>query len=156
MKSTGQVLTNIKHGGHIVEPNATGAQELAAQQEGISIIPLEVTFETPFDYLFPQLATDPDALLSADNSAQVVAHLQSLGVAMIEKALASEATGFQQMGNSTIPPIYTYWGQFVDHDLTANTDRDPLVLSDITNPSLAPMAPAWLHCGRRKSKRLAH
>ena len=155
LKSTGQVLTNIKHGGHIVGPDAPGAQELAAQQEGISIMPLEVTSETPFDYLFPQLATGANALLPADNPAQVVANLKSLSAAMIEKALASETNGSQQTANSTIPPVYTYWGQFVDHDLTANTDRDPLVLSDITNPDLAPvspMSPAWLHCGRRKSK----
>lgn len=26
--------------------------------------------------------------------------------------------------NSQIPPIFTYLGQFIDHDLTANTDRD--------------------------------
>ena len=25
---------------------------------------------------------------------------------------------------STIPAIYTYWGQFIDHDLTAGTDTD--------------------------------
>ncbi|MCB0004808.1 MAG: hypothetical protein KDE04_00080 [Anaerolineales bacterium] len=26
--------------------------------------------------------------------------------------------------NAAIPPIYTYWGQFIDHELTARTDRD--------------------------------
>ncbi len=26
--------------------------------------------------------------------------------------------------NSVIPAVYTYWGQFIDHDLTANTDAD--------------------------------
>src|SRR5215207_5031189 len=28
------------------------------------------------------------------------------------------------MGESTIPAIYTYWGQFIDHDVTAGTDTD--------------------------------
>ena len=42
--------------------------------------------------------------------------------------------------NSTIPSVYTYWGQFVDHDLTANTDRDSAV-SDITRPDLRPVPP---------------
>ena len=27
-------------------------------------------------------------------------------------------------GESTIPAVYTYWGQFIDHDLTAGTDTD--------------------------------
>ena len=42
--------------------------------------------------------------------------------------------------NSPIPPIYTYWGQFIDHDITANTDRDSKV-SDITVADLRPLAP---------------
>lgn len=44
---------------------------------------------------------------------------------------------------STVPPVYTYWGQFMDHDLTANTDRDSTV-SDITKPNLAPLDPAFV------------
>ncbi len=39
-------------------------------------------------------------------------------------------------GNSTIPAVYTYWGQFIDHDMTANTDRDSTT-SDITKTPLA-------------------
>ena len=27
-------------------------------------------------------------------------------------------------GESTIPPVFTYFGQFIDHDITANTDRE--------------------------------
>ena len=42
--------------------------------------------------------------------------------------------------NSTIPAVYTYWGQFLDHDLTANTDRDSET-SDITKPDLKPVLP---------------
>jgi len=34
--------------------------------------------------------------------------------------------------------VFTYWGQFIDHDLTANTDRDSR-LSDITKPNLQPI-----------------
>ena len=32
--------------------------------------------------------------------------------------------------DSKIPPVYTYWAQFIDHELTARTDRDENV-SDI-------------------------
>ncbi len=41
--------------------------------------------------------------------------------------------------NSTIPPVYTYWGQFVDHDVTANTDRNGVV--SIVGDPLTPIEP---------------
>ena len=52
----------------------------------------------------------------------------------------------ESTGNSLIPPIYTYWGQFIDYDLTANTDRDS-TLSDITCDDLAPLTPATVASG---------
>lgn len=39
----------------------------------------------------------------------------------------AEAMSDQQIpdaGNAGVPPAYTYFGQFIDHDLTANTDRE--------------------------------
>ncbi|MEA2188961.1 MAG: hypothetical protein QOK16_3972 [Solirubrobacteraceae bacterium] len=42
--------------------------------------------------------------------------------------------------NSNIPAVYTYWGQFIDHDMTANTDRDSTT-SDITKTPLVPVNP---------------
>ncbi|SEJ83390.1 Animal haem peroxidase [Sphingomonas sp. OV641] len=50
--------------------------------------------------------------------------LDDVAEAMVEAASDPEAQ------NSTIPPIFTYFGQFVDHDITANTDRES-VLSQI-------------------------
>ncbi|MEL6126225.1 MAG: hypothetical protein AAFR57_07515 [Pseudomonadota bacterium] len=41
-------------------------------------------------------------------------------------------------GNSGIPPVFTYLGQFIDHDLTANTDRETdfsSVLGDEITPA---------------------
>jgi hypothetical protein len=76
---------------------------------------------------------DPQSHLPADDPAKVVTDLKALGTAMIDDP--PEALE----GNSIIPPVYTYWGQFIDHDLTANTDRDPKVLSDITKPDLEPI-----------------
>ena len=52
---------------------------------------------------------------------------------MVEQSLADPGD------DSTIPPVYTYWGQFVDHDLTANTDRDSSV--SIVDLPLEPMQP---------------
>lgn len=46
-----------------------------------------------------------------------LAALDALGLAMVEQEPAEN-------DNSQIPPIFTYLGQFIDHDITAGTDRD--------------------------------
>ena len=150
-KRGSQVLTDIRHGTHIATDKSQSAVELAAKREDITLSkdavaaaePEEVLFNTPFDYLFPELATDPAKLLPADNPDAVVAGLKALGDAMVEDSLAPGEGPLQLTGNSTIPPVYTYWGQFIDHDLTANTDRDAEV-SNITKPDLAPLPPAFV------------
>src|SRR5690606_27991995 len=66
--------------------------------------------------------------------------LGKLGAAMIEPAGPPDPAH-----DSTVPAIYTYWGQFIDHDITLHTngeDKPPeagepvrpgdLVLGDIT------------------------
>ena len=159
-----QVLTDVRHGGHITEDKSLPGVELAAKREDITLLkdavagsamvetacaaaePEEILFVTPFDYLFLDLATDPAAHLPADNPgkiAAIVAGLRALGDAMVEDSLAPGEGPLQSTGNSTIPPVYTYWGQFIDHDLTANTDRDAEV-SNITKQDLAPLPPAFV------------
>src|SRR5437016_2692012 len=86
---------------------------------------------TPFGYLLADLAGKPDSHLPGD-PAQVVADLNALGSAMVDTDPGTV--------NSTLPPIYTYWGQFIDHDITANTDRNS-VTSDITRPDVQPVPP---------------
>ena len=90
---------------------------------------------TDFDYLFPELVADPAKLLPADTpavAANTVAALNDLGNAMIEQGAPQK--------NAPIPPIHTYWGQFVDHDLTAATDNDSVIGINVT--PLTPMPPA--------------
>ncbi|MGK7888089.1 MAG: peptidoglycan-binding protein [Leptolyngbyaceae cyanobacterium] len=94
----------------------------------------EVIVETPFDYLFPALPQDPVNLLPADDPTSVIDALKALGDAMVDNEPPTEA-------NSMIPAIYTYWGQFIDHDMTAGTDRDPEAIPDITEFT-EPVAPA--------------
>lgn len=43
-----------------------------------------------------------------------------------------------ESGNSSIPAIFTYLGQFIDHDITANTDRNNAV-SDIGGDLITPV-----------------
>ncbi len=81
-------------------------------------------------------AVDVNALLPADDPAKVIKALLALADKMFEQSdLATP--------KSTIPPVYTYWGQFIDHDITAGTDRDSnqkpnLLESNILDTSFAP------------------
>lgn len=62
----------------------------------------------PFGYLFPSLQTKASLLIEDDAT---VAGLRELGETM--RTPKSDVVPF-----STIPSIYTYFGQFVDHDIT--------------------------------------
>jgi hypothetical protein len=75
----------------------------------------------------------PAAHLPVEPAAAVVASLKALGAAMVDQQ--DDTTD----GDSKVAPIYTYWGQFVDHDLTANTDRDDDI--SITDLPFEPLQP---------------
>lgn len=141
-------MLNMKHGEHVPADAIPDNQPVTAEADGTSgagttlaettLAETTQVVGTPFDYLFPQLEDKPGAHLQGD-PAQVVADLNALGSAMVD--LGPPTPSDPNVGvNSTIPPIYTYWGQFVDHDLTANTDRNSST-SDITRPDLAPLPP---------------
>lgn len=59
-------------------------------------------------------------------------------------AMAEEAPDQKDAeGESAIPPVFTYMGQFIDHDITANTDREEAPGGDaaafnIDRPDFAP------------------
>jgi hypothetical protein len=79
-----------------------------------------------FDYLFPDLQNDPKNLLAED--AKTVQDLIALGDSM------HDPTGGV---DSDIPAVYTYLGQFVDHDITLEAESGKL--GDIFKPgSLKP------------------
>ncbi len=88
----------------------------------------EITFFTPFNYLFPQLARDPDSLVMDNNKTADL--MVELGEAMTEFQLGADAGAF----DGTAPAVFTYLGQFIDHDLTARTDR-ATETSDVEDPS---------------------
>lgn len=84
------------------------------------------TGEGRFGYLFPRAAGPSHPIDSAT--------LDLLGDAMIEQAPRPEVRA--------IAPIFTYFGQFIDHDITANTDRNITGSSNlltIDKPNIAPL-----------------
>lgn len=64
----------------------------------------------PFRYFFPDAPSVPHCNSTTEA-------LDALGAAMIEQTPPPS-------GASLIPPVMTYLGQFIDHDITANTDRE--------------------------------
>ena len=113
------MLTNVTHAGGVENAD-------------------EILFTTPFGYLFPDAAHRPDYLLAV--SERTESALDALGDAMGEASMPPDPAM-----DSKIPAAFTYLGQFIDHDLTARTDRD-VGLSRITQPDgrgrpITPVAP---------------
>ena len=127
---TTRVLTNLSHGEHAIIGQGVDA---APDQSPVEADAAAPPTTTRFDYMFKSLRDFyPGAHLDTDPASTVVTALKALGSAMVEQGASAD-------GNSTVPPIYTYWGQFVDHDLTANTDRNTSV--SIVDEPLEPMHP---------------
>ena len=84
-----------------------------------------------FDFLFPELQDDEANLLP--RSATTVKRLKELGRAMVDPGPVT--------GDGTVPAIYTYFGQFVDHDITFDPasslqmQDDPDALTDFRTPA---------------------
>lgn len=119
---------------------AAGIQSLAAPPAAGDIA---VDEAADFGYLFPP-SGDPAHYLPEDP--QTVDALDTLGDEMI----AAEADPEPGSEDSTLPPILTYWGQFLDHELTARTDRESSI-SDIGTahpPALADKVEANLKNAR--------
>jgi hypothetical protein len=83
---------------------------------------------TRFDYLFPKLQNDETALLPT--GAETVAALVALGEAMRDK-------NDEPALNAELPAAYTYFGQFIAHDITAELIANQL--GDLSDPQLAPL-----------------
>jgi hypothetical protein len=140
-KRLSRVLTDLHHGGQVVSAEETTAQtaaETSVLEEVVEQAPSVSLDEisTPFDYLFGDLkANYPAGHLPVEPASEVVTALKALGSAMVDAPPDAEP-------NSAIPPVYTYWGQFVDHDVTANTDRNTAV--SITTDPLTPIEPGFV------------
>ena len=123
------MLFSFGHGQHILIPTdgQTEGMMPAATKALRSVAPgakmgdiaeggveagLSGTDAQSFGYMFPDGAGVPG------EDAATVDALKALAAAMVENP------GDPADADSAIAPIMTYFGQFIDHDITANTDRD--------------------------------
>jgi hypothetical protein len=135
-------MLHLNHGGRILPETASQSAKDAATKQGhrLGKVPNDKT--TPFGYMLPALNTQATSHIQGDPT-QVAADLKVLGAALVDSPQPGAPPP-----NSTIPAVYTYWGQFIDHDMTANTDRDSAT-SDITKTPLTPVKPADVVAGLR-------
>ena len=94
-------------------------QARAAPPAGTDIA---VDEQADFGYLVPPLDAPENYL---PETGETLGELDELGDLMID-AVGSDETAAT---DSTMPPVLTYWGQFLDHELTARTDRESAITS---------------------------
>ena len=85
-----------------------------------------------FGFLLPGLQNDPDNLLPQSRATRD--GLVALGRTM------HDTGGPGGGGNSNIPAAYTYFGQFVDHDITL--ELESATLRELVDPNLTPLGRA--------------
>ena len=107
----------------------------------------EILFSTRFDYLFPEAARSKLCLVP--NSEESTTGLRALGTAMATDDLEPPA----DPNESAIPAIYTYFGQFIDHDTTARTDREGNVTSVGRAEPVHPLDPDFIVANLRNGRR---
>jgi len=110
----------------------------------------EILFSTPFGYMFLDAAHTAECLLPVSERTEDA--LNALGDAM-----GDASTPPDPALDGEIPAAFTYLGQFIDHDLTARTDRET-GLSRITQPDgrarpLTPVAPDAVAASLRNGRR---
>jgi hypothetical protein len=82
-----------------------------------------------FDFMFPKLQNNPNNLLP--ESSATSANLARLGKTMVDIA------GNDEAGDSDVPALMTYFGQFIDHDITLELESADL--AKLISPSLTPL-----------------
>jgi len=110
---TGSVTTNLANAEGVAPADGSGSSPKV----------------TPYDFFFRDLQDDPDNLL--EESPETVAALKSLGETMRDPG--------EGIPDSDIPSAYTYFGQFVTHEISFEDVSRHLV--NIAGPDIKPLPP---------------
>jgi hypothetical protein len=123
------LMSRVSHG----EVLTAAQSDLAAQPQAPRV--------AQFGFLLPELQKSDDALLPVSRKTRDA--LIRLGSTMSEP-------GIDTAFDSAIPSAYTYFGQFVDHDITLEATSDKLV--SLSDPELAPL-PLTTILGKLRNRR---
>ncbi|WP_230534411.1 peroxidase family protein [Microvirga roseola] len=82
--------------------------------------------QADFGYLVPPLDA-PEKYLP--ETAEILGELDELGSLMVDAVGMNAQSDGGSPSDSTMPPILTYWGQFLGHELTARTERESAITS---------------------------
>jgi hypothetical protein len=111
------------HSGREKQKSADPAR--AAMRAAPPALPdIAVDEQADFGYFVPPQNAPGNYL---PESPATVSELDALGDLMVKAGQEDPAH------DSTMPPVLTYWGQFLDHELTARTDRESQV-SNVKDP----------------------
>ena len=119
----------------------------ASHAEGI-VSEQEILFSTSFNYLFPEAARSRPCLLPETQT--TLDGLRDLGAAMAD---TGPSGGAGDPLDSQIPAAFTYLGQFIDHDLTARTDRDGPLTAIGNGEPIVPLDPSLVVATLRNGRR---
>jgi LysM repeat protein len=127
-------MARLSHGRPLTEEDLTIArEEVVAFSATSATAPFALTGTPPpgpFDLLFPDLQDDPNNLV--EQTPQTTAILAELGTAMADP---------DRGDNSEIPAVYTYFGQFVDHDITQEIQKPGSgSAAELVDPAMQPMS----------------
>ncbi|HEV3497429.1 MAG TPA: peroxidase family protein, partial [Actinomycetes bacterium] len=123
-------MPRVAHGSSAPPDQLREAHEALADRAGEVALGFAVAAPlvlNDFDFLFPELQDDPANLLP--RSATTVKRLNELGRAMVDPGPAT--------GDGKVPAVYTYFGQFVDHDITFETSS--ISTTKLVAPGLTPL-----------------
>lgn len=114
------------HGGDRRHETPVSRSRVAPRAAAPAPADVAVDESADFGYLFPP-SGDPGDYLPDDSAAE----LDQLGGLMVPDDDPASPT---VTPDSTLAPVLTYWGQFLDHELTARTDRETTI-STIESPA---------------------
>ena len=125
-------MPRLSHGTVVTLEDLREAREALAERSADAALAFAVA--TPadtqdFGFLFPELQGDPGNLLPVARKTRD--DLVALGRSVQDTG--GQAGG----GNSRVPAAYTYFGQFVDHDVTLETVS--ATLPELLDPDLEPL-----------------
>src|SRR5918993_3166513 len=104
-------------------------ERVADLEPGFALVK-RLEFERRFDFLFLELQNDPNNLLPVAQETRNA--LRDLGEEMADRGGDAEA------GDSTFSAAFTYFGQFVDHDITLEKSSQPGMKPPV-EPDLEPL-----------------